>query len=168
MMGDTAEHPDNCVDPEAANYDISKNFRIDFNVPRCRKNVRNQGSCGSCYAFAATSAAQYQNCYAAVRSGDIGQAYQYLSPQHVDSCNVRGSLADDAVRPGRIESKFPALLDSRMGLCESAPGSRESGMFASRCESRVTITDSATRTMWGPPCEWVSDSRESGSFAGRE
>ena len=54
-----------------------------------------------------------------------------------------------------------------MGLCESVSDSSESGSgsFASRCESRVTITDSATRTIWGPPCESVSDSREFGSFA---
>ena len=38
----------------------------------------------------------------------------------------------------------------QMGLCESVSDWRDSGSFASRCESRVTFTDSMTRTIWGP------------------
>ncbi|GLD92823.1 hypothetical protein PINS_up001402 [Pythium insidiosum] len=54
----------------------------DWSSNKCMPAIQNQGSCGSCWAFAAVSAAETANC---LKSGNLVK----LSEQNVASCSTR-------------------------------------------------------------------------------
>lgn len=61
-----------------------ENGGIDWRVRGAVGNVKNQGSCGSCWAFAAVSQLESLN---QIKSG----SYTYLSEQQVVDCATRGN-----------------------------------------------------------------------------
>ncbi|KAK3259310.1 hypothetical protein CYMTET_31685 [Cymbomonas tetramitiformis] len=67
-----------CWDPRSAAHN---NFHVAYNHPLCRHKARNQGSCGSCYAFAMLGVFDYQRC---MTSKD--QWWKPLSAMYADSC----------------------------------------------------------------------------------
>eukprot|EP00232_Nephroselmis_pyriformis_P030979 CAMPEP_0182860522 /NCGR_PEP_ID=MMETSP0034_2-20130328/4957_1 /TAXON_ID=156128 /ORGANISM="Nephroselmis pyriformis, Strain CCMP717" /LENGTH=828 /DNA_ID=CAMNT_0024992325 /DNA_START=84 /DNA_END=2570 /DNA_ORIENTATION=- len=112
-------------------------WRIEYHKPSARKHVRNQGTCGSCYAFATTTAINYQQAM----SGDSTH-YEQLSPQFLDSCytkeeggggmcvggiveyNAKEITASSAARGIPLEKCFPYVsqeLDSTSAIsCTAA------------------------------------------------
>jgi len=100
-----------------------ENGGIDWRVRGAVGNVKNQGSCGSCWAFAAVSQLESLNY---IKSGN----YQYLSEQQLVDCATRGnngcnggfmSYAFDyyANANGMVaEDKYP--YTARQGTCRGS------------------------------------------------
>eukprot|EP00854_Cymbomonas_tetramitiformis_P011823 gene11823-13958_t len=72
-----------CFDPRFS--EKYNTWRFDYNVPECRKGVRAQGDCGSCYAFGASTMLDNVRCKKDPTASD---AYAHTSAQWVDSCLV--------------------------------------------------------------------------------
>mmetsp|Transcript_24800 Transcript_24800/g.78394 ORF Transcript_24800/g.78394 Transcript_24800/m.78394 type:complete len:818 (-) Transcript_24800:625-3078(-) len=79
--GFLSTHPLHCQDPTSAQFDAENNFRLEYGKGACRKEPRNQGTCGACYAFALTTAATHSMCLA----DDPGSLIP-LSPRYIDTC----------------------------------------------------------------------------------
>ncbi|KAK3277482.1 hypothetical protein CYMTET_14514 [Cymbomonas tetramitiformis] len=71
-----------CQDPKYSMTDDGlESYRLDYHVPRCRKQPRNQYGCGCCYAFAAITTVNLQMC----KAGN-SKHKDLLSASFVESC----------------------------------------------------------------------------------
>ncbi|KAK3278347.1 hypothetical protein CYMTET_13709 [Cymbomonas tetramitiformis] len=102
-----------CMDPssqEASSVDgngVPKTWNFHFAVPSCRSKIRDQGSCGSCYAFAASTAARHQMCYNS--ENDFSYSEHYFSPMYIDACPVDGG--EGQCQGGYTNRVFRAFAD---------------------------------------------------------
>ena len=69
-------------EPENANFTPNDNFDARTQWPKYIHSVRDQGQCGSCWAFGATEAVSDR--FAIVSNGKIDEV---LSPQELVSCD---------------------------------------------------------------------------------
>jgi len=87
----TIANPLVCQDPAQQTND-NLVWRFENAQPKCRKKIRDQGSCGSCFAFAVTTMSTHQACYSFVSGNANGQSYSgsrhyhTFAPVYIDSC----------------------------------------------------------------------------------
>jgi len=74
---------ENIFDYEGLNDDIPTNFNSSNQWPGCVHPIRDQGHCGSCWAFAASEVLSDRFCIASDKKIDV-----VLSPQYLVSCDT--------------------------------------------------------------------------------
>ncbi len=139
------------ADSAEGGNEIPASYNFFEAYPACKSAPRNQGDCGSCWAFAATGAAGHRLCKRMSDEGKEVPAGFRLSPQALVSCAPREvspsldgclggvietSMAFLAGRETPLERAFPYLSGkdgrSRQNLCSAVAGaSPQWGPFGS-------------------------------------
>ncbi|KAI9908640.1 hypothetical protein PsorP6_016159 [Peronosclerospora sorghi] len=127
------------VAQEALNSTLSASSEKDWTTSGCVVNVKNQGQCGSCWAFAAVAALESAICIA-------GQPLTSLSEQQVVDCDT-SSYACEGGFPGNALS----FIQRAGAICTADSYAYVSGSTGDRetcetsCTSKpVTIRDVVT------------------------
>ena len=105
---------------------------IDWREKGCVNEVKNQGQCGSCWAFSATGALEGAYCAAGLGKVDLSEQ------QLVDCASKEGN---DGCRGGLMSQAFQYVLNNG-GLCSEADYSykgKDGACKASRCKNVITI-----------------------------
>ncbi|KAK3283309.1 hypothetical protein CYMTET_8988 [Cymbomonas tetramitiformis] len=81
----SSSYPLVCQDPKySLNDDGMESWRVDYHHAQCRRAPRDQGNCGSCYAFAAVTSQSKQMCMKGITNWQHA-----LSPQYIESCYTK-------------------------------------------------------------------------------
>ncbi|XP_045193221.2 procathepsin L-like [Mercenaria mercenaria] len=96
------------------NNNVSLPREIDWRHTNCVTHVKNQGSCGSCYAFAATGALEGQEC---LKNGELVS----LSEQNIIDCTNNKDYKNHGCENGRIDSTYLYVLHNGIDSEKSYP-----------------------------------------------
>ncbi|OQR88395.1 cysteine protease family C01A, partial [Thraustotheca clavata] len=104
---------------------------VDWTTSKCVNPVKNQGKCGSCWAFSATSAVESAHCIATGSLLDLAE-------QQVVSCEVEdGQLGCDG---GDEELSINWITGTNKGLCLTKDYPYTSGVSGQNGECKKTCT----------------------------
>ncbi|XP_045193625.2 procathepsin L-like [Mercenaria mercenaria] len=96
------------------NKHVSLPIEIDWREKNCVTHVKNQGSCGSCYAFAATGALEGQKC---LKNGELVS----LSEQNIIDCTSNDEYENHGCKYGNIDNTYLYVMFNGIDTEKSYP-----------------------------------------------
>ncbi|KDO30869.1 hypothetical protein SPRG_04771 [Saprolegnia parasitica CBS 223.65] len=135
--------------PEASAGIANATDAIDWtagNTKTCVLPPKNQGACGSCWAFAATGVVASAHCIATGVLPDI-------SDQHVTSCSTNDG--SDGCNGGTVEGAIDWIVSQQQHLCSTSALpytsglSGDTGTCTATCNSSVSLAVGATINIAG-------------------
>ncbi|XP_060584205.1 cathepsin L-like, partial [Ruditapes philippinarum] len=78
---------------------------IDWRAKNCITPVKNQGGCGSCYAFSSTGSLEAHHC---IKTGDLVS----LSEQNIIDCTDNSKYLNKGCKGGLMDHAFRYIIDN--------------------------------------------------------
>lgn len=109
----------NVPEKRASNVNVPEKFHVYEQWPKCKKEVRDQARCGSCWAFAASEVLSDRFC---IKGKDAG----VLSPQHLVSCDK----SDYGCQGGYLDKSWAFLVSTGIPTDTCVPYTSGAGQVA--------------------------------------
>ncbi|EQC27923.1 hypothetical protein SDRG_14344 [Saprolegnia diclina VS20] len=113
------------MDVETRQLQASGKESVDWTTHKCLPDVRNQGKCGSCYAFAAVAVAEFAHCLATGEKVDV-------AVQELVSCDSRSGGGCDG---GSANAAMNTLARTPMCLAADYPYTSGTTKVNGECKS---------------------------------